>query len=105
FATDPDMDMGSIVGQEARVSLGEPAIPRFDGIVRRVEQRALDIAGVSVYALTIVPRPWLTTERSGHRIFQDRNAIEIAGDVLAPYGAAMDKPEAVILQHVLPSYE
>jgi len=105
FGMDPDLDMADLVGQAASVHLDEPAVPSFDGIVRHVEQRSLDTAGVSIYTLTIAPRPWLTTERGGHRIFQDRTALEIVSDVLAPYGDAMDKPEGVILQHVLPTYE
>ncbi len=105
FGTDPDVDMADLLGQAATVELCEPAVPRFDGIVRHVEQRPLDLGGVSVFALTIVPRPWLLHERAGHRIFQNRDALEIAGDVLAPYGEAMDRPEGTILQHVLPSYE
>ena len=105
FSTEPDLDMADLVGRSAVAFLDEPAVPRFDGIVRHVEQRTLGIAGVSVYALTIVPRLWLTKKRSGHRIFQQRTALDILADVLEPYGPAMEKPEGVILQRVLPAYE
>lgn len=105
FGTDPDVDMAALLGQPITVELAEPAVPRFDGIVRHVEQRPLGLVGASVFTLTVVPRPWLLHKRSGHRIFQDRNALEIAADVLSAHGDAMDQPEALILQHVLPTYE
>jgi len=105
FSTEPDIDMAELVGQAAVALLDEPAVSRFDGLVRRVEQRTVGIAGVSVYALTIVPRLWLTTKRSGYRIFQQRTALEIVADVLEPYGPAMDSLEGVVLQRVLPVYE
>jgi type VI secretion system secreted protein VgrG len=105
FDLGSELDPADLVGQPASVHLQEPAVSRFDGIVRHVEQRDAGAAVAPVYVLTIVPRPWLLTERSGHRIFQDRTALDIALDVLAPYGEAMDRPEGVIVQHVLPRYE
>lgn len=105
FSLDAAIDMAELLGQIAVVMLDEPAVPRFDGIVRKVEQRTLDIAGVSCYALTVVPRLWLTTERSGHRIFQQRTALEIVSDVLQPYGPAMDRPQGAILQRALGALE
>lgn len=101
FSTEPDLDLAELVGQPAAVLLDEPAIPRFDGVVRRVEQRALDSAGVSVYALTVVPHLWLSTQRSGHRIFQGETALGIAEAVLASYGPAMDRPQGVLFQRAL----
>lgn len=105
FCEDADIDMAELLGHAATVQLDEPAVPRFDGIVRSVEQRALDLAGVSVYALTVVPKPWLTTERCGHRIFQLRTALGVVADVLQPYGREMDSPAGVILQQALPEHE
>lgn len=105
FSEDASLDMAELLGQEATAQLDEPAVARFDGIVRRVEQRALNIAAVSVYALTIVPRLWLTTERSGHRIFQNRTALGIVADVLAPYGPRLERPDEVLFQRVPPTYE
>jgi type VI secretion system secreted protein VgrG len=105
FVLEPGLDPAELVGQPATVLLDEPAVPRFDGIVRRVKQHDGGAGLASVFALTVVPRPWLTTERSGHRIFQHRNALDIVHDVLAPYGEAMDRPEGILLQHVLPTYE
>lgn len=102
---DPDLDPAELLGQPASVHLAEPAVPRFDGVVRHVEQRDTGAGVASVIALTVAPWPWLTTERSGHRIFQDRTALDIVLDVLAPYGEAMERPEGVIVQHVLPVYE
>lgn len=105
FCEDADIDMAELLGQRAVVHLDEPAVPRFDGVVRAVEQRALDVGGTSVYALTVVPWLWLTTKRAGHRIFQDRTAVGIVEELLRPYGAAMEKPESVILQQSLPVHE
>jgi uncharacterized protein involved in type VI secretion and phage assembly len=102
---DPALDPADLTGSPVSVCLQEPAVPVFEGIVRRVEQRDAGAGAASILALTIVPRAWLLTESSGHRIFQDRSALDIARDVLAPYGEAMDRPEGVILQHVLPVYE
>lgn len=105
FGDEPDIDMTALLGQSACVELREAAVPRFDGVVRHVEQQLLDLGSASLFVLTIVPRPWLLTKRSGHRIFQDRTALQIVADVLAPYGAEMDAPEGIILQRALPAYE
>ena len=94
-------DVLALVGRHAEVSFpGEPVMQGFGGIVRRVEERTDGSATGRVHELTIVPFAWLTRERSGHRIFQERNALEILGDVLAPYGEGMEVPIAVILERV-----
>ena len=90
---DPALDLASLIGETATASLDDPCFPRFDGIVRAVEQLSAEPTGVSCYSLTITPALWLTTERSGHHIFRHRTALEIVADVASRYGGRIPKPE------------
>lgn len=90
---DPALDLSAMVGERAVAFLDEPHFPRFDGIVRAVEQRSADPTGASCYVLTLAPSLWLTTERSGQHIFRDRTVLEIAADVAARYGHRVAPPE------------
>ena len=90
---DPVLDLSRMIGERAVVHLDDPCFPRFDGIVRAVEQMSSDPAGVSCYSLTVSPALWLTTERSGHHIFRHRTVLEIAADVAARCGPAIAPPE------------
>jgi type VI secretion system secreted protein VgrG len=49
----------------------------FSGITSRCEQVKVETDGLSTYELTIVPRLWLLTKRSNHRLFQHVSVIEI----------------------------
>ncbi len=93
LSEDPGLDLAALIGEPATVSLDEPALPRFDGIVRAVEQRSTEPNGVSSYSLTITPALWLTTERSGHHIFRDRSVLGIVADVASRYDHHISAPE------------
>lgn len=102
-----EVDVDVLLGQPAVLSAGA-AFPDFAGVVRWARLAALSEPGRpnhGLLTLSIVPRLWLTNERSGHRIFQDRTTLEIVSDLLEPYGAEMEKPEGVLFQHPLKKRE
>lgn len=90
---DPALDLAALIGETAVALLDEPHLPRFDGLVRAVEQTSADPTGVSCYVLTLAPALWLTNERSGHHIFRHRSVLEIASDVAARYDHRIAAPE------------
>ncbi len=98
----PTLDFDAIVGRPARLSievLGDAGLlPRraFCGVVSELELiRALeDGEGLCSYALTLVPRLWLLTQRRNYRIFQFLSEVEIARQLLdewqIPYELRVD---------------
>lgn len=104
----------ALVGRTATIHLrtggpSEQEALRVRGVIRRVEHRPPPPSGLigekTSYQLTIVPALWLTRERSGHRIFEGRHALEIVSDVVDTYGGAVEAPAGAIVQIVLPTYD
>jgi type VI secretion system secreted protein VgrG len=77
------LDFELLIGQPARFSLGRGIEERvWSGIVREIHQVETEEDGLSTYALFIVPRLWLLTQRSNHRIFQNLTEIDIVKSLL-----------------------
>lgn len=84
---EPSFDPRDAVGQLAGVSFDdEPFLFQIEGIVRRMRQLSAEQTGASRYELIIVPPLWLATRRRDHRIFQDKNVIDVTREVLTGYG-------------------
>ena len=85
------VDFDEIVGQPARFTIKNGLAERtFAGIVSRMEQTGVEEGGLSTYALTIVPRVWLLTQRRNHRIFQHVTEPDIALALLSEWSIPTD---------------
>ncbi len=82
------IDFEEIVGQPARFSIdgGDLGQRSWTGIVHSAALLDVEENGLSTYRVTIVPRPWLMTQRTNHRIFQHQSAPEIAQTLLGEWG-------------------
>src|SRR5262249_1448370 len=83
-----EIDLETIVGKAAmfRVVSGLAHAHRdtrvWSGVCSGMELLRTEPAGLSTYALTIVPRAWLLTQRHNHRLFQHQSIPEIVGKIL-----------------------
>jgi type VI secretion system secreted protein VgrG len=88
-----DVDFETIVGQgssfrvEGQVLEGKASMPReWHGVCCHFEQIQAEDTGLSTYLIRIVPRLWLTTQRTNNRIFQHLTAPEIVRRLLGEWG-------------------
>jgi type VI secretion system secreted protein VgrG len=94
-STDLSLDMQAVVGQPVTVGFGdEPFLTQMTGIVRLCRQltgvlQAGSDAGAALYEIEVVPRHWLLTRRSDHRIFQHQSVPQIVDAVLASLGGRL----------------
>ena len=83
-----DVDLEAIVGERGvfRIDSGvlhlASSRTAWDGVVRHLEQIGAEPTGLSTYVVRLVPRLWLLSQRSGHRIFQHLSVPEIARAML-----------------------
>lgn len=86
------IDFDGIVGQSARFTLhgGDFGRRSFTGIVFGAELLDVEEGGLSTYRVTIVPRAWLLTQRTNHRVFQHLSAPEIATTLLTGWGVEVE---------------
>jgi type VI secretion system secreted protein VgrG len=84
---DADLDFERLAGAEATctVDYGSLGKRAFSGLLAHVELTESEPAGLSTYALRIVPRLWLLSQRRGHRIFQHQTALDVARALLAEW--------------------
>lgn len=115
----PSVDFDAIVGQPARLSIalegGESAPRLWTGIINHLELvRALpDNEGLCSYAVTLVPRLWLLTQRRNYRVFQYQSEVDIALTMLEEWSvdheARLDrksyKPRKYKVQYAETDYE
>lgn len=103
--TNPAFDMKDAVGQRAEVSFSdEPFLFQIEGMVRRMRQLSAEVTGVSRYELSVVSPLWLTTRRRDHRIFQDKNVIEVVKEVIQGYGGRIPDLEDLTGGHARREY-
>lgn len=95
----PDIDLESHVGQPASIVVsagGKDASKRtWSGIVAHMEQvqgqgGSGEDQAMSTYAIRIVPRLWLLTQRQNHRIFQHLSIPDISDKLLGEWGLQAD---------------
>ena len=88
---DDDLDFEAIVGHGAWFSLGTGArlgrsgARRFTGVCCHMEQERAESTGLSSYSLRIVPRLWLLTQRTNHRLFQHISIPDIVVKLLSEW--------------------
>ncbi len=88
---DDDLDFETIVGKPAsfRIStglrLGRVGLRTFTGVCSHMEQQQAESSGLSTYFLRIVPRLWLLTQRTNHRLFQHLSIPDIVAKVLGEW--------------------
>ncbi len=87
---DDALDFDALAGQPALFEIlgatGDmPRRRRWAGICRQVELIEVEDAGLSTYAVEIVPTLWLTTQRINHRVFQHLSDVDVAVRVLGDW--------------------
>jgi type VI secretion system secreted protein VgrG len=92
MSADADLDLEKIVAQPASLHIANDAqvSRRWTGVCSYVEQIEAEPAGESTYAIRIVPRLWLLSERRNHRVFQHQTAVEMVKKVLAEWQVDVD---------------
>lgn len=96
--SDASIDFNEIVGSPASFRLlghgegGAPMSRTWTGIISQMEQtRAVSgPRAYSTYALSLVPRLWLLTQRRNYRIFQYKSELDIALEVLREWEIAIE---------------
>jgi type VI secretion system secreted protein VgrG len=87
------LDLEAIVGKQASLRavggwkfamLGGARY--WTGVCSFIEQVQAESTGLSTYALRIVPKLWLLTQRRNHRIFQHLSIPDIADKILKEWG-------------------
>lgn len=86
------IDFEGLVGQPARFSIhgGDLGQRFWEGVVLGMELCDIEEEGLSTYRLTVVPRAWLMTQRTNHRVFQHQSAPEIAAELLGAWGVDLE---------------
>jgi type VI secretion system secreted protein VgrG len=100
---DPDIDFDLLVGKPAacRIDRGALGARAWSGVCSSVQQIETEADGLSLYAIRIVPRLWLLSQRRNHRVFQHLSTIGIARALLAEWGieATLRLDEASFPRH------
>ncbi|MFT3772895.1 MAG: type VI secretion system tip protein TssI/VgrG [Minicystis sp.] len=87
---DDDIDFESIVGRPASFRIrngagGGGGTRTYTGICSHMEQVQAESSGLSTYYLNIVPRMWLLTQRTNHRLFQHLSIPDIVTKLLGEW--------------------
>jgi len=92
LSEDNDIDLLKLLGTPMTVKLDADGFVRhFNGIVSEAEQTGFTViedVRHAVYAATVVPKPWLLTQRADCRIYTDQSVPDIVKAVLAEIGYA-----------------
>jgi type VI secretion system secreted protein VgrG len=86
-----DLDLEAFVGRAASFTAGSGMLhalhgPQgWTGVVSHMEQVHAESTGLSTYYLRIVPKLWLLTQRTNHRLFQHLSVPEIVEKMLAEW--------------------
>ena len=97
------LDFETLIGKSATLSLTSGLVysispmRRWKGVCERIEQVECE-AGDSLYHVTLVPKLWLLTQRTNHRVFQHKTVQDIVKQLLdefkqivAEIGAQLNK--------------
>ncbi|MEP7127166.1 MAG: phage late control D family protein, partial [Byssovorax sp.] len=85
---DDDLDLEAFVGRAASFTAGSGMLfarhgaRSWTGVVSHMEQVQAESTGLSTYYLRLVPKLWLLTQRTNHRLFQHLSIPDIVGKVL-----------------------
>lgn len=91
YAPHDDLDLETFVGHAAtfRVTSGMAFAAgggsrQWTGVCQRMEHLSTESTGLSLYYVRIVPRLWLLTQKSNHRLFQHKNIPDMVDVLLDP---------------------
>lgn len=85
------LDFETLIGKSATLSLTSGLVysispmRRWKGVCERIEQVECE-AGDSLYHVTLVPKLWLLTQRTNHRVFQHKTVQDIVKQLLDEWG-------------------
>jgi type VI secretion system secreted protein VgrG len=89
-----DLDLARVAGHGAafRLASGDSERPFavWSGLCSDIEQIAVEPDGMSLYALSIVPMLWRTTQRRNYRIYQHLSNVEVVRSLLEEWGIATE---------------
>lgn len=90
-APNVDVDFEAAVGQPARFDILRASsvdgdTRYFTGLCASISLLEVEEAGLSTYAVRLVPALWLLTERRNYRVFQDKSELDIALEILGGWG-------------------
>lgn len=92
-STDADIDLERLTHAGMSLSFPSPlGTQTIAALAARASQEAAEETGVSFYRLVAVPPIWLTTQRSGCRIFQRQSVTDIATQIMSEYGGLIPAP-------------
>ena len=102
-----DIDFAEVVGCAASLFISRAGTNRaWDGVVEDVEQTRVEAVGFASYALTIVPKLWLATQRQNYRVFQYLSELDIVQKLLGEHGVRFAnqthlgyKPRKFVMQY------
>lgn len=86
-----DIDFETIVGRPASFRLsngvkgGQLDVRTFTGVCSHMEQVQVESTGLSTYLVQIVPRLWLLSQRTNHRLFQHISIPGIVQQILGEW--------------------
>lgn len=85
-ATRTDITAQEIVGQTVTINLNANGdTPRtIHGFVRSLQQGDQSEGGLRRYMLTVVPGLWLLSQNQHHRIWENKNVLDIISDLVSP---------------------
>jgi type VI secretion system secreted protein VgrG len=89
-SSNPDVEFEACIGLPAAFEVkggvedAPPAV--WTGICKDIQQLRVEEAGLSTYALEIVPTLWLATQRRNHRMFQLVSDVDVALQLLGEWG-------------------
>jgi type VI secretion system VgrG family protein len=81
---DPRLDLDALLAQPLRLrtTLADGRFAWRSGIVRAAERLQAD-GGLARYRLSLVPWPWLLTQRQHSAVWQQRSVVQITDELLA----------------------
>ncbi len=87
LSTDATLPMSTFTGHECRVwmRLADGSRVSLSGVVRAAQCVGAE-GGLARYAVQAVSWPWLLSQSTHHRVFQDKSVLQIFSHVVAAYG-------------------
>jgi type VI secretion system secreted protein VgrG len=109
----PRIDLEKKVGAPASFTIQDHVQSRtWAGGLAHAEQTRVEVDGLSLYMVELVPALWITTQRRDHRVFQHKSVPDIVKEVLKPYKIKPDtqffdkyKDKEYVVQHGETDYD
>jgi type VI secretion system secreted protein VgrG len=85
FRMDDDRALGELRGSSALRDTRSRGNRAWTGIVSEIHQLESEDGGLSTYAISIMPRAWLLTQRTNCRVFQQMTDLDVALAILVEW--------------------